>query len=251
MYEWIGYTWNPLAGECPHQCEYCYVKSLIKRYPSLRKKYTGEIRLDEKALNQKLPRNRTIFVASMNDLFANGVPEEYIRKILEKTREQEKDRVFLFQTKNPKRMIDFAEMFPKKSIFATTIESNRNIIKTNAPSPEERARDFRKFKGVMMDYAITMNSFFTHQFEITIEPILDFDLPLFATWIECIEPDFVSIGADSKGHHLPEPSEKKVVELVRRIERITHVRLKKNLRRIAPSLFSQLRRDVDAQGVEG
>lgn len=27
MYDWITGTWDPIGGECPHKCSYCYVKS--------------------------------------------------------------------------------------------------------------------------------------------------------------------------------------------------------------------------------
>ena len=236
MYEWIGYTWNPLAGECPHDCEYCYVKSLAKRYPQLREKYTGPIRIDERALNEKLPAGKTIFVCSMNDLFAEAVPEEYIHKILDKTRERLWSSTFLFQTKNPRRFMDFAGEFPDGSTFATTIESNRNLIRTNAPPPEQRMKDFLEFKEGMMEENLS------HLYEITIEPIMKFDLFILTAWIEGVEPDLVSIGADSKGHHLPEPSEEEVVELVRQLEHAgIEVHLKKNLKRIAPSLFTEVR----------
>lgn len=241
MYKWVGFTWNPLAGECPHDCEYCYVKSLAKRYPQLREKYRGDIRIDEKALNQRLPRNRIIFVCSMNDLFADAVPDEYIERILEKTREWQGDgRRFLFQTKNPRRMINFIDKIPDASILATTIETNKEIIRTNAPPPSQRIKDFIDFKEAMMEFNLS------HLYEITIEPILDFDLHVLVAWVEGAEPDFISIGADSKGHHLPEPDEEKVVELVRRLERVTDVLLKKNLKRIAPSLFvSQVEQEVE------
>ena len=234
MYRWIGYTWNPLAGQCLHDCEYCYVKSLAKRYPTLRKKYSGEIRLDTKALNKKLPRNKTIFVCSMNDLFADGVTSEYIKVILEKVNEQWLGRRFLFQTKNPKRLFEFGGMFPEDSIFAITLESNRNLIKTYAPSPEERARYFAEFKEAMLEDSVLP------AFEITIEPLLKFDLDQFINMIKRIKPDFVSIGADSKYNHLPEPSEEKIVALVQRLkEEGISIHLKKNLKRLAPSLFSE------------
>ncbi|KKK52692.1 hypothetical protein LCGC14_3102340 [marine sediment metagenome] len=45
---------------------------------------------------------------------------------------------------------------------------------------------------------------------ISIEPITDFNLEFFIKIIKEIKPKFVSIGADSKGHNLPEPSWDKV-----------------------------------------
>ena len=234
MYEWVGYTWNPLAGQCPHDCEYCYVKSLVKRYPSLREKYTGEIRLDKKALNQKLPANRIIFVSSMNDLFAEAVPDEYIHKILEKTRESSWSSRFLFQTKNPKRLMDFIGEFPDGSIFVTTIETNKNIVTTKAPEPRYRAMYFELFKEAMMEKNLS------HLYEVTIEPILSFDLDIMLNWMRQIHPDFINIGADSKKNGLVEPREEKVVKLVNqlRAEGFT-VHLKKNLKETAPRFFKE------------
>ena len=26
MYPWVTHTWNPLAGRCKHDCNYCYMK---------------------------------------------------------------------------------------------------------------------------------------------------------------------------------------------------------------------------------
>jgi len=51
-------------------------------------------------------------------------------------------------------------------------------------------------------------------------------------WIQEIGPDFVSIGADSKGHHLPEPPPDKVDRLVQELSKFTVVKLKNNLKRL-------------------
>lgn len=67
---------------------------------------------------------------------------------------------------------------------------------------------------------------------VSIEPIMDFDLPDMVRWIEDIKPEFVSIGADSKGHNLPEPSPDKLAQLIGELGRITEVELKANLARI-------------------
>ena len=49
---------------------------------------------------------------------------------------------------------------------------------------------------------------------VTIEPILDFDPDELVFCISEIKPDFVNIGADSKGHGLPEPSKEKILKLI-------------------------------------
>jgi len=99
-----------------------------------------------------------------------------------------------------------------------TLETNRNTPCSKAPSPTLRYYAFTKLKG----------------FEkiVSIEPILDFDLDVFVTWIKHINPKFVSIGADSKGHNLPEPSKEKIEALIKELKKFTNVKLKNNLKRL-------------------
>lgn len=47
-----------------------------------------------------------------------------------------------------------------------------------------------------------------------------------------INPKFVSIGADSKKHNLPEPSKEKIEALIRELSLFTEVKIKDNLRRL-------------------
>ena len=67
---------------------------------------------------------------------------------------------------------------------------------------------------------------------ITIEPILDFDLNRFIEMLYNIQPLWINIGADSKGHNLPEPAPEKVRELIETLRGFTEVKVKKNLGRI-------------------
>ena len=68
---------------------------------------------------------------------------------------------------------------------------------------------------------------------ISMEPILDFDMDIILSWMDQIEPILISIGADSKGHNLPEPPPEKVTELITELEQRGHkVHQKKNLARL-------------------
>lgn len=67
---------------------------------------------------------------------------------------------------------------------------------------------------------------------ISIEPIMEFDPAAMVKMVSLIEPEFVSIGADSKGHGLKEPSWERVRNLIDRLGEITEVREKANLRRL-------------------
>lgn len=213
MYPWVTHTWNPLAGNCLHDCSYCYMK---KRFLGTLEKYQGEARISDDAFSTDLGKGNTIFVGSATDVFGKWVPSGMIKKILSYCSRY--DNTYLFQTKNPGRFDEFLTRFPDGSILATTLETNRDYNVSKAPVPEKRYFDFLKIK-----YPIKM---------ISIEPVLDFDLDQFSEWIHSINPKFVSIGADSKRHNLPEPSSKKIEELLDIIKKYTNIKVKNNLRRV-------------------
>lgn len=213
MYPWVTHTWNPLAGKCKHNCNYCYMK---RSFLGNLKKYEGEIRISKKELNTDLGSNNTIFVGSATDIFGDWVPDNIIKKILGYCNNFH--NIYLFQSKNPNRFSDFLKLFPKNSIIATTLETNRNYNISNAPQPSARYHNF-----LSIQYPRKM---------ISIEPIIDFDLETFITWIKRIKPEFVSIGADSKNNNLKEPNPIKIKNLIKGIEDTTEIRVKKNLKRV-------------------
>ena len=214
MYDGV-ITWNPLGGECPHKCGYCSTNNL-KRFPGVRAKYSGPL-----CLYPGYPKetNKTVFVCAQNDLFAKEVPFEWIGEIISRCRVV--DNTYLFQSKNPERMKEFAPHFPDKTILCTTIETNRIYPQMgNTVSPIERSK-------AMLSHVLA--GFIT---QITIEPIMDFDLDEFAELIYYTTPNQVNIGADSKRNNLPEPSKEKVLALIAELEKFTVVKQKSNLARL-------------------
>lgn len=216
-------TFNPLAGACQHQCKYCYVEVMKKRYEAHRNKYSGKPRLDDNAMKvnlySKKYKGKTIFVCSCNDLFAYNVDALDIIDVLEKCKEYP-DNTYFFQTKNPERLRNFQDMykaFPENSIFCTTIETNRYNELSKAPTPAQRANDFGWVIG---------------EKHVTIEPICDFDLDELTALISIASPNQVNIGADSKSHYLPEPSKEKTFALIKELSKFTTVHLKENINRI-------------------
>lgn len=205
MYPWVTHTWNPIGGKCPHQCSYCYMKGMP----------ASELRLRKKFLRDNLS-NKMIFVGSSVDMWAEAVPDNWITAVLERCFEFP-ETLFLFQSKNPGRFVDYN--FPPRTILGTTLESNRQYQHTFfAPPPYRRAE--------------AMISIQDYQKMVSIEPIMDFDLTPFVSWIKAIGPEFVSIGADSKGHGLPEPNADKITVLIEALGKFTEVRQKSNLRRL-------------------
>ena len=205
MYPWVMYTWNAIRGECPHECLYCY----------MRRFKVGKLRLDEKCLNDNLSEGNFIFVGSSTDMWAEQVPDEWILRVLEHCRKF--DNKYLFQSKNPKRFWKLFDYFPPDTILGTTIETNREHEFSKAPKIFER------------DYYM---SHYLKKKMVSIEPIMDFDLMSLVRHIKRIKPQFVSIGADSQGHNLPEPSPEKVKMLIAELKKLTEVKIKDNLNRL-------------------
>ena len=229
MYPWVTHTWNPIRGRCPHECSYCYMKGLVH----------GEPRFIESELKINLGPDRRIFVGSSIDLFADAILQKFnspMSEILRKCRNNPTNQ-YLFQSKNPKGMWEFYQALPDDSILGTTLESNRDYSSMSlAPDIEDRVGWMEHFWHLG----------FTGM--ISIEPILDFDLKEFIELVKWCAPLFVSIGADSKGHHLPEPSAEKVLDLIEALKEITEVKIKDNLERIIGPGRPQVSK-IDRDGV--
>ena len=211
MYPFISHTWNPIKGICSHDCSYCYMKQ-FKQKP---------LRLDEKDLKTDLGRENFIFVGSSTDMWADDVEAEWIDRVLYECR-LFGTNMYLFQSKNPRRFLEYYDRFPNKTVLGTTFETNRNVEISNAPKPWERLE--------LMNYLYG----FYPQFDrmITIEPIMGFDLVSMIAMIKPTFPKWVNIGADSKGHHLPEPSAEKIREFIVELKKFTEVKIKNNLKRL-------------------
>lgn len=121
--EWTDATWNPVAG-CTIMsagCTNCYAMRMaarleamgVEKYRGLtrksggRAKWTGDLFLDEKALDipHTWSKPRNVFVNSMSDLFHPDVPVEFIRKVwnvMSATRRH----TYQILTKRPDRMAE-------------------------------------------------------------------------------------------------------------------------------------------------
>lgn len=210
MYPWVTHTWNPVKGKCPHECSYCY----MKRFPQ------KPLRLDEKCFKDDLGACNTIFIGSSTDMWAEEVPEIWIKKVLVHCCLYP-ENTYLFQTKNPERFHDYLKRLPKNTILGTTMETNRggyySYLGHKTPSNPNRWYDMVYLEGRKM---------------ISIEPIMDFDTDEFVDMIKKTNLEFISIGADSGNNNLPEPSPDKVRALIKELKKFTDVRIKDNLKRL-------------------
>lgn len=205
MYDWVTHTWNTIKGACLHDCTYCYMKRWGKLNP---------VRFDEKELKTDLGTGNFIFVGSSCDMWAESIPNDWILKTLNHCGRF--DNKYLFQTKNPHNI---RRILVENSNVCVTLETNRHYpeIMRFSPKPIDRVEQMK---------------FIRHPLFITIEPILDFDLPEFVEMLKVCEPLQVNVGSDSGHNNLPEPSKEKVLELISELQKFTTIARKTNLSRL-------------------
>ena len=208
MYSWVSHTWNTVKGQCPHDCQYCYMHRWGKQKP---------VRFDEKEMMTDLGQGNTIFVGSSCDMWADEIPHEWIAKTIERCLDF--NNTYLFQSKNPRRFSDYFNHMRTDTKFCTTIETNRFYDKFmgNTPGPKDRAY-------FMIEWPFDKY--------VTIEPVMDFDLIELVDIIKMIEPKQVNIGADTGNNNLPEPSKEKLLQLISALKEFTVIDQKRNLNRI-------------------
>ena len=224
MFKSVGWTWNPIAG-CSHNCKYCWAESLMKRWGK-----TFEPQIREHFFKDKMPDDGSwIFVGSMGDAFCDGVPDEWIYKLLNFIEACTADNKFLLQTKNPKRFIKFKEMLlsiKDKIILGTTIETTEETPWSLAPSTFSRQLNLSYLK-----------EYYGFKTFLSLEPLSDFDLELMKVWIDFIHPEAIEIGKENYTHFTIPPSGEKIIKLVNWLNTRDYTTiLKENLDCLYPSL---------------
>lgn len=215
MYKFIDFTWNPIKGKCLHDCSYCYMKQINPN--------ANLPRLAEHELNTYLGYGRSIFIGSSTDMFAENIPSEWIKRVLDycyQNSNMEQPNTYLLQSKNPKRFLEFINHpLMKRVVFCTTIETNRFYpeIMNNAPKIGERVEAMEEIARL------------GHSTMVTAEPLIQFDHEEMASFIKRCNPKLVNIGKESKGRvKLPEPTQEEVQQLIAELESFTKVKVKDN-----------------------
>lgn len=215
MFGFITKTWNPLGGECLHNCYggNCWAKRFAKNTPTLGAIYGGPPRLLANKMTEVFTEKDFVFVASMNDLFGDWVPSDLIQSVIDRVAFISRAK-YLFLTKNPKRYLEFD--FKGHMTAGATIETNREMVLGDTPRREDRIEAMARFAG--------------HKF-LSIEPILDFDLTGFEYAItDKIKPEFVAVGYDNYAIGLPEPPLAKTKLLIEHLRKKNIVVYEKTLR---------------------
>lgn len=220
MYNFVSHTANPIKGVCPHECSYCYMKDIFKRYG-----HNTALRLDPNELNVNYGSGKFIFLGTSTDMFAQPVESAWIRQVLDHCAQF--DCKYLLQTKNPARFLEFLNhplmQDKNKVVLATTIETNRDVSAISlAPSIDDRVNVMAQLSK--QGYAVM----------VTMEPIMDFDHDAVINILRTIQAFQVNIGANtSKSVRLPEPDKAKLQALIAELKTfVPVVKLKPNLDRL-------------------
>lgn len=229
MYEFVTHTWNTINGKCLHDCAYCYMKQMDG--------YKNAPKLKEYEFNTRFGANMFIFVGSAIDLFAEDIPEDWILKTLDYCNEQvynmpQNPNRYLFQSKNPSRILDFIKhpVF-KHSAICTTIESNRFYpeIMGKSPQIEDRVAAMEKIASLGIETYVT------------IEPLIDFDSDELVKMLRRCNPKQINIGKNTnRTVELPRTTLRNLDNLIRELKAFTIVHIKDNLKKsILPQLLEQ------------
>jgi protein gp37 len=136
--EWAQWSWNPIVG-CRHDCPYCYARDIAERYPEAfphgfepafrpyMLNAPGKMQVPAEAAFDT--RFKNVFTCSMADLFGRWVPREWIEAVLDTVRANPQWN-FLFLTKFPKRMAEFA--IPANAWMGTTVDLQARVANAEA-----------------------------------------------------------------------------------------------------------------------
>lgn len=214
-------TWNPYFG-CNYHCYKDGCWAYRKMSHRLGKKLKCQDCYDFKPHFHaerltRIPRAPKIFVVAHGDLFGSWVPSGIIHMILEVCRQTPK-QLWFFETKNPRRYLEFLQFFPENTMLSTTIETNRVYpvtIRGRTPTPDQR---FDRILEVKEQTDVPLH--------VSNEPLLDFDLDILLEWMRTLEPAKISVGYDTLKNYLPEPLVGKTFKYITELHEFTDVETK-------------------------
>lgn len=141
--DWAKWSWNPVTG-CKQGCAYCYARDIANRFykqgfePTI---HPGRLSAPKntiiKGSEQNIPGIHNVFVCSMADLFGSWVSKKWIESVLAVV-EQSPEWIFIFLTKNPKRLTEFK--FPDNAWVGATVDIQKRVKTTEDAFKKVKAK---------------------------------------------------------------------------------------------------------------
>ncbi len=131
---WADWTWNPVTG-CLGECPYCYAREIAENSKFKRAFPAGftplfrSDRLDAPIstkinVDPERPESRRVFVCPMADLFGYWIPLEWIKQVIEATK-QAPELEYLYLTKYPFKYLTYD--FPDNSWLGVTVDAQSKV----------------------------------------------------------------------------------------------------------------------------
>lgn len=133
--EWTSASWNPVTGcdQVSPGCAHCYAKTFAERFrgvPGHPYEQGFELRLWPSRLELPLRwrRPKLIFVNSMSDLFHEGIPDAYVKRVFDAMRAADQ-HVFQVLTKRHERLGELGPRltWPENVWMGVSIENRRFV----------------------------------------------------------------------------------------------------------------------------
>lgn len=218
-------TWNPFKG-CRFDCSYCRpsFQQQAKRQKHRCPLCYGYVPHEHPERLSHIPNAEVVFVCGNGDIsFADA---GYTRRIIAGIRNhaaRKPETTYYLQSKQPEYFGQFIGDLPRNVVLVTTLETNRDegySLISLAPPPSTR---YAQFRGLAHPRKV-----------VTIEPVLDFDIEVFARWLIELHPEYVWLGYNSRQAQvqLPEPCPEKLELFVERLTQAGVAVLGKDLRGI-------------------
>jgi hypothetical protein len=156
-------------------------------------------------MKQTFQSGKTYFVESLGD--PAFIPREIFQQILDHLAAFP-ETTFMLQSKDPRCFIYEVYKYPANVWLGTTIETNL----------ERLARCYSKAPGIFERYNLLCKVEEAHpelHYYVTFEPIMTCQILELLDIALYLHADAVYVGRENHNHHLPEPAEYELVELVR------------------------------------
>ena len=222
VYETYHERLNAFYILCSNDCNYCYMKPIIHRFP---KKFQPGFFIKRLEAKRNM-KNKSFFIQTNCDVFDKKVPDKWIYDTIRYIdKYYKKSNTFCMLTKNPERYLDFIDFIPKDWLLGLTLETNYSeLIRmySKAPLPHKRYNSMQKVRE-------------THKnIYVMVEPILDFDKGFFYNLLISLDAKYYLFGANSlKSIKLKEPDTDKILTLINKLKMQNKiVIIKDNMKRL-------------------
>lgn len=175
---WADFSFNPLSG-CRGSCWYCYARRIAHRF-----KRSFEPAFHPERMNDldKLKKPAKVFVASVSDVFGEGVKDEWRDKILVKISEPKYSHLtFYLLTKQPQN-IPLALYLPSNVYLGVSITRQGDLERLYMLINRFKGNTFVSFEPLLEAITILNDGYFDKLKLVIVGRLSQFKAPFEKEW---------------------------------------------------------------------